>query len=710
VNQSIFGFRHAEPREFREFRSAAERSGGRVVELLENFRSRPEILRAVETIVAGAPGIERRRLIPGKSFEEEAGCLPRVEVIAAPALDTEARAVARRMLELLEAEPEFTFRDVALLVRNTEVLTEFTAAFDEAGIPYVVNRGKGFYDAREVNDLVQLLRVIANPRDEISLAAVLRSPLVEVSDEAVLRLRLMGDNLGGALMRVRPEDDPEFDAADLEKLYRFRDRLKEWRRRREYVSFDRLLLHAMDEFGYAADLGSRAAANIDKFLAQVRAAAPRTSLDAFVKDLEMLRESNFAEQDSAPEDSADAVQVMTVHSAKGLEFPIVFVAAMHKGVESNPPVVAFSPRIGLGAQWRNPAIRKDKDDLFQHAIREERKDRDTKEADRLLYVAMTRAEERLVLSFSTGDKKPANWAKRLAESLLLDLGEPGVSVHDRITPEGEPWQFRCSVGQVPGLPAVGRRPIADPTSTPAEMLPAPRVGGQFDTNATVTALAMFSRCPRKYYLAGYLGFEGKKRAESATDDFLPADELGTQVHQLLAGIAVADPDPQAVRLADTFRNSPLARRVERAARAEREFDFLMAIDGLVVRGQIDLWFDEGGELVIVDYKTDAVKGPEVQRRARDYELQLKLYAMAIERATGRMPDRACLHFLKPNVVVEVDLTPSLIDSPEQTVLDFLEAQEKLEFPLREGEQCQRCQFYKDLCPAAGPTASSERSW
>jgi len=198
----------------------------------------------------------------------------------------------------------------------------------------------------------------------------------------------MGDNLGGALMRVRPEDDPEFDAADLEKLYRFRDRLKEWRRRREYVSFDRLLLHAMDEFGYAADLGSRAAANIDKFLAQVRAAAPRTSLDAFVKDLEMLRESNFAEQDSAPEDSADAVQVMTVHSAKGLEFPIVFVAAMHKGVESNPPVVAFSPRIGLGAQWRNPAIRKDKDDLFQHAIREERKDRDTKEADRLLYVAI----------------------------------------------------------------------------------------------------------------------------------------------------------------------------------------------------------------------------------------------------------------------------------------------------------------------------------
>ena len=80
-------------------------------------------------------------------------------------------------------------QDVAVLVRNTEVIGEFTAAFDEAGIPYVVNRGKGFYETREVNDLTHLLRVIANPRDEISLAAVLRSPLVGVSDEALLALQ-----------------------------------------------------------------------------------------------------------------------------------------------------------------------------------------------------------------------------------------------------------------------------------------------------------------------------------------------------------------------------------------------------------------------------------------------------------------------------------------------------------------------------------------
>ena len=124
-----------------------------------------------------------------------------------------------------------------------------------------------------------------------------------------------------------------------------------------------------------------------------------------------MRASNPREPDAPVDDVANAVKVMTVHSAKGLEFPVVFVAALHKGVESNPPVVAFSRRFGLGARWRNPAKREDKDDLFQHALREEWKEREQQESDRLLYVAMTRAEEHLVLSFSARK----NWAKDVAE-------------------------------------------------------------------------------------------------------------------------------------------------------------------------------------------------------------------------------------------------------------------------------------------------------
>jgi CRISPR/Cas system-associated exonuclease Cas4 (RecB family) len=131
----------------------------------------------------------------------------------------------------------------------------------------------------------------------------------------------------------------------------------------------------------------------------------------------------------------------------------------------------------------------------------------------------------------------------------------------------------------------------------------------------------------------------------------------------------------------------------------------MSVEDLVVRGQVDLWFVEGGELVIVDYKTDSVTASEAHQRAQDYALQLRLYAMAVERVAGRRVDRAWLHFLRPNVPVEVDLAPSLLESPEQIVRDFQEAQSKGEFPLNEGERCLRCPFYKDLCPAI-PRASA----
>jgi len=693
INQSIFGFRHAEPEGFARYQAEVAAARGRSVELTDNFRSRAQILSAVETIANSAGGIVERPLVAHREFEH-----PRelcVEAAGADDLPVEARWVARRIVEL--AGEGFAARDFAVLVRNTEVIPEFTAAFDEAGIPYVVNRGKGFYDTREVNDLAHLLRAIANPRDEISLAAVLRSPLVGASDEALVGLKTMGDNIGAQLMRLAPDTAVEFDPADRAKLFAFRDRLRSWRARREYVTFDRLLMEAIDDCGYRPDAGARGAANIEKFLAQARDAARRKSLDDFVDEIARVRASDPREPDAPVDDVAEAVKVMTVHSAKGLEFPVVFVSALHKGVESSPPVVAFSRKYGLGARWRNPAKREreDKDDLFQHVLREEWREREQKESDRLLYVAMTRAEQHLVLSFS-GRK---NWARDVIERLDLPLDEPGERTVVRTAPDGKGWNLRVSaLAEAPellewtaGAAAVEQRE--------AQMLDAPPALDQHDTNATVTALAKFAICPREYFLGHYVGFEGRPRKLMDGDADLPASELGTQVHALLAGTGSVHMDAEAVRLAGVFRQSSLARRVAKASRVEREFDFLMAVEDLVVRGQVDLWFQEGGELVIVDYKTDDVTAPQAQSRAQDYAPQLRLYAMAVERVAGKPVDHAWLYFLRPNVPVEVDLTPSLLDSPEQLVRDFQDAQSTGAFPLHEGERCQRCAFYKDLCPA-----------
>jgi ATP-dependent exoDNAse (exonuclease V) beta subunit len=711
INQSIFGFRHAEPEGFAQYqKEVAER--GRRVELRDNFRSRGAVLSAVETITAGAEGIVQRPLVARRTFEAERDVC--VEVAYAADLESEARWVARRIGGLVDEG--YAFRNVAVLVRNTEVAGAFGAAFDEAGIPFVVNQGRGFYETREVNDLTQLLRVIANPRDEVSLAAVLRSPLVGVSDEALLALKTAGENLGGSLMRLLAgrqgasgteaphpgSNNPQAEIAadDVEILCRFGERLRDWRVRREYVTFDRLLLDAMDACGYEPEAGTRGAANIDKFLAQAREASGKMSLDRFVEELAMYRKDDPREADPPPEDAGDAVTLMTVHAAKGLEFPVVFVATLHKGVRAEPPVVAFSKEIGLGAQWRNPGGRDKTDDLFQRALRDEWKQREAHESDRLLYVAMTRAEQVLVLSFS-GDRQ-TNWAGDVKKALGLNLKAERDEVVTHTAPDGKEWKLREVVAGAVAAPEGGRIAAAarDGGRPPApEFLQAADAGERQESNAAVTALAKFASCPRAYYLGNYLGFEGRLRRLEEPDGKLPAGELGSQVHALLAGSEVASPDAQAVRLAQVFRESALGKRVARAARVEREFDFLMAVEGLVMSGQVDLWFEEGGELAIVDYKTDAVTAAEAHQRAHDYELQVRLYALAVERVAGRAPDKAWLHFLRPNTAVEVDLAPSLLESPEQLVREFQEAQERGEFPLREGERCKRCPFYRDLCPA-----------
>ena len=128
------------------------------------------------------------------------------------------------------------------------------------------------------------------------------------------------------------------------------------------------------------------------------------------------------------------------------------------------------------------------------------------------------------------------------------------------------------------------------------------------------------------------------------------------MHALLASQEVAAPDLEALRLADTFDRSDLGRRARKARHIEHEFDFMFAIGDMVLRGQIDLWFEDRAGQIVVDYKTDDVASHEAEARAESYRLQLRYYALAIEKLTGALPAEAWLHFLRPDVPVRVELT------------------------------------------------------
>ncbi len=698
INQSIFGFRHAEPEVFCAYRTSA---GVALRELRENHRSRAEILQAVNAISKNLAGVEQHELLAARRHGERAG--PSVELLmargatTAEASATEAQWIARRVLELVNKEKVVEdsverparFSDVAVLARSYGALEPVRLALGAWGVPALLAGGKTFFEAREVRDLTFWLAALANPLDEISLAGVLRSPLVGVSDETLLRLKMAG----GLWKSIGTMDGSGFDPADVERLRHFRRQLEGMRARSDAVPPDRLLLEALDDADYWAGLEARARSNIDKFLALVRErfnAAPRP----LARMLDEIRRQRAAasEPEAPPDDSSNAVRLMTIHGAKGLEFPIVFVCGLKRGIDRSQPVICYLPGHGLGVQWRDPASGDGVADVLHARFVEERKHREAAEEHRLLYVALTRAGERLVLSCSDTKRPGTDWWEVVAKGLGVDT-EAGDEALRVLCVDRPP-----SREQGPPMPAAPE---------PEELVARPEAAGQHDSTASVTAIALYLACPRRYYLERYLGWQGGRmnlspmdeEPEADGDDALDASEFGRQVHVLLAGGAVESPVPEALALVAAFERTELARRVRNTARVEKEFALLFALDDVVLRGQIDLWFEEGGERVLVDYKTD--REGVGAGRVQPYSLQLRLYAMALEALDGRRPDRAFLHFLRTGESLEVALRVEDLQEAAGVVAAFKQSQARLDFPLREGKHCPGCPFYGSLCPAGG---------
>jgi CRISPR/Cas system-associated exonuclease Cas4 (RecB family) len=404
---------------------------------------------------------------------------------------------------------------------------------------------------------------------------------------------------------------------------------------------------------------------------------------------------------------------MTAHSAKGLEFPITIIAAMHKGIQRNSAPVTFTPAFGLGLQWKGPDA-KPLDDSWQLRNAEYLKERDRQEGHRLLYVAMTRAEEHLILSYSRGKKKPFNWAKLVEEFFLPGSRGPSDDPQTETMAPSGGETFDVSIRVTNSEPPPLNAATADLMNSGGVLtILRPAAGAQHDSAVNVTSLTVFADCPRKYYLQRYIGWNGSFVSAWPVSTFDPEDlpdgkdepdeltasEMGTVVHRILAG----KPGPcskEAQRLADVFLESDLGKRAAAAVRAEREWEFIVDINGTLVRGTIDLWFEENNEIAIVDYKTDTRERPEA------YAPQLALYGLAIERAFGKRPTQAWLHFLRSNNPVEVPLNDAAIRRVGDLLAELAHAQDTLRFDLREGEHCRTCQFHRGLCPAGSALESS----
>ena len=318
--------------------------------------------------------------------------------------------------------------DVAILFRSRESHREFEAALERRGVSTYVYKGLGFFDADEIQDAVAVLRYLAAPTSNLRAAAFLRSRLVRLSDRAVLALApglaaaILGDGHGAAVL-------PEEDRVVLERT---REAVARWTARVDRITPAELLDLVLRESAYAFEIrGPRrlqARENLKKLRGLVRRIQNRgyATLGRIADHLERLA---IGDESNAAIDAVDAVSLMTVHAAKGLEFPIVFVVNMGRGTGSFRAPIRIATSSG-GA----PAVAVAD---FQSEADEETQAREREETKRLVYVALTRARDRLYLSAIV-----QNGSCRMGRGSLGEILPPSlVALFARaaVSPEGVEW-------------------------------------------------------------------------------------------------------------------------------------------------------------------------------------------------------------------------------------------------------------------------------
>lgn len=457
VKQSIYGFRLADPSLFLEKYDQYEtgENGQRII-LAENFRSRESVLsftnflftQLMDEEVGNLAYDKNAELVYGNQefteskdfstellvFEQdnEEGMNLEEEASQIKSKNTgEILMTAAKIKELVENSFKIfdkelnqmrpiEYRDIVLLTPTKNNNLEIQEVFQEAKIPIAMNETQNFFQTTEVTIMMSLLKIIDNPRQDIPLVAVLRSPIVGMNEIDFTHIRLEkkeADFYEAMLAYAQGEFQDPNNRARKRKLLAFIEQLEEWRefaRRHSVVDLLRLLYRETGYLHYVGGMsgGRQRKANLEA-LYQRAAAYETTSfkgLYRFIRFIDKMqeRDKDLAEPTSILSEQ-NAVRVMTIHASKGLEFPVVFVMDMSKNFNARDWTgeYIFERDLGIGLQYKNPETRVKSSTLVDTAIKQVKKQKGYAEQMRVLYVALTRAEQKLFLVGTKPTEKKA---------------------------------------------------------------------------------------------------------------------------------------------------------------------------------------------------------------------------------------------------------------------------------------------------------------
>jgi ATP-dependent helicase/nuclease subunit A len=725
--QSIYRFRRADVHLFRGLRQHVPQEGR--LGLTVNFRSQPAILDFTNALL----GHHLQDFEPLVAHHPQVSAGACVEFLWSPHGDkehvAEARAreadgIARRILRMIAGEKLVVERgrggatlrpvrpgDIVLLFRTMSHVQLYEAALRKHGLNYYLVGGRAFFAQQEIYDLLNLLRALENPHDAVSLAGTLRAPFCCLSDEALFHLGRHRDGLWAGL------HDPAVCAAlppdQVEPAGRAREHLDRWRGLKDRLPIARLLGEVFADSGYDAAtqfefLADRKLANLWKLvdLARTFDRSGLFGLAEFIQRLgDLVRTQPREEQAATQPENADVVRLMTIHQAKGLEFPVVFVPDLGAaGGSSHQPVARWDPQ--LGCVTRPPA---DEEPLpfpdfgwglwkAQEAVEE------WHEELRTLYVACTRAQDYLVLSaYLKQPARPDNaWMLTLAERFDLATGRclvpdlPADRVPKvRVTDPLDTTEARQERGK-PGVPlvALGTDGVAG-VAAPARIAPIPlREGGRriFTVAEVQAGLGRSTRAGKDRRSRGPAAHSFQFDAEDGSDrhawvraaerlgpaaetpagvrdrivravlerwDFRDREGWRPWLARELAGLpeaGAAVTSSQLAPLLTAFAASETYRLLREARTCYREIEFLLewpeSGDGIgprpppAIRGITDcLWQDVHGSWHVLAFTTDPVEPAQRRRYWRAHRLGLILGARGVEQGLGEAPASGTLFFL-----------------------------------------------------------------
>ncbi len=602
----------------------------------------------------------------------------------------EAKHIATRVRELVDTGAASAGEIVLLFAAGTDA-EWYEEELRRLGLPTYRATGRGYFGQQQVVDLLSYLGLLHNRYDDRALVAVLASPFVGISNDGLVLLRRSASRrpLFSGLERELP---PELDERDSRLLRAFKQRYERLVTASAQLSLERLCEaivagHDYDLAVLARWDGKRRYANMRKLarLARSYEELRGADIEGFVRFVRRQEAVGAKELEAvAEEEGADAVRLLTIHSAKGLEFKVVVVAdaGRDRAGPASDEILALSDG-RFGFRVADPYTSARKGAFAWEEVREERRREDEAERLRLYYVAMTRAVDRLIVSGAIDPGRdserstPMGWVLGRLEAaeelgtdgpVELERGDARFLLRvDRFTPEPEPLVEVTEEGQLElfgELPA-GLPPLA-PTLPALEPVPAPPLHRA--RRLSFTALSLFERCSYRYYAERVAGMRERGASGGVPGvEGLGATELGSAVHGVLERLDLAAPhvpddlderirsewptvteeNIERIRVhVAAYCDSELAARVAGLSGVAPERHFTFQHDGVLLHGFLDVFHSDGSHGLVVDYKTNVLE--ELEPAAvveEDYRLQRLVYALACLR-TGVEEAEVVYQFLE----------------------------------------------------------------